>query len=76
MTIQRPANPNLIKQNLGMTVGIYQTTGPVHFALEYFRAQHTWYDRGVTNVANPTVIDIVTPKQTVNFINAGMTIAW
>jgi hypothetical protein len=75
-TMTVASNPNLIKQNLGMTVGIYQTTGPVHFALEYFRAQHTWYNRGVANVANPAVVDIITPKQTVNFINAGMTVAW
>ncbi len=76
-TTTMPTNPNLIKQNLGMTVGIYQTTGPVHFALEYFRAQHTWYDRGVANATDPTApVSIVTPKQAVNFINAGMTIAW
>ena len=50
-----PQNPGLIKQNLGMTVGLYQTTGPVHFALEYFRAQHTWYDRGVANANDPTM---------------------
>ena len=71
-----PRNPALIKQNLGMTVGIYQTTGPVHFALEYFRAQHTWYDRGVANATDPTMVNIVTPQQTINFVNAGMTIAW
>jgi hypothetical protein len=76
MTILRPTNPNLIKQNLGITVGIYQTTGPVHFALEYFRAQHTWYDRGVANAADPAIIDIITPKQVVNFVNASMTVAW
>jgi hypothetical protein len=70
-------NPNLIKQNLGMTLGISQTTGPVHFALEYFRAQHTWYDRGIANAADPTApVSIVTPKQAVNFINAGMTVVW
>ncbi len=71
-----PGNPQLIKQNLGYTVGLYQTTGPVHFALEYFRAQHTWYDRGVANPNDPTMVNTVTPKQVVNFVNAGMTIAW
>jgi hypothetical protein len=71
-----PRNPALIKQNLGATVGVYQTTGPVHFALEYFRAQHTWYDRGIANATDPTMVDIVTPKQVVNFINVGMTVAW
>ncbi len=70
------ANPRVLRQNLGTTVGVYQTTGPVHFALEYFRAQHTWYDRGIPNAADPTLIDVVTPKQVVNFVNAGMTIAW
>jgi Gram-negative porin len=72
-----PSNPALLKQNLGMTLGVYQTTGPVHFALEYFRAEHTWHDRGVPSAADPTMTaSIVTPKQVVNFINAGMTIAW
>jgi hypothetical protein len=69
-------NPALIKQNLGATIGFYQTTGPVHFALEYFRAQSTWYDRGLADAVNPAQVNIVTPKQAVNFINAGMTIAW
>jgi hypothetical protein len=72
-----PSNPALIKQNFGATVGVYQTTGPVHFALEYFRAQHTWYDQGVASAADPNVTaSIITPKQTVNFINAGTTITW
>jgi hypothetical protein len=72
-----PANPQLIKQNLGLTVGLYQTTEPVHFALEYFRADQTWYDRGVASVTDPNVtVGLTTPKQTVNFINAGTTIVW
>ncbi|MES1172667.1 MAG: porin [Bacteroidota bacterium] len=72
-----PANPALIKQNLGVTVGLYKQAGPVHLALEYFRAQHTWHDRGVGTAADPNVFDhAVTPQQVVNFINAGMTIAW
>jgi hypothetical protein len=71
-----PTNPQVIRQNLGATIGAYQSTGPVHFALEYFRAWHTWYDRGVANAANPTQVDVVTPTQTVNFVNLGMTIAW
>ncbi len=72
-----PTNPQLIKQNLGLTVGVYQTTGPVHFALEYFRAQQTWYDRGVASATDPMkTVGVVTPEQDVNFINAGMTTVW
>jgi hypothetical protein len=71
-----PSNPALIKQNLGETIGLYQTTGPVHFALEYFRAQYTWYDRGLADAVDPTRVDIVTPKQVVNFVTAGMTVVW
>jgi hypothetical protein len=72
-----PVDPQLIKQNLGITVGAYQTTGPVHFALEYFRAQHTWYDRGVASATDPNVTArIERPTQTVNFINAGATVTW
>lgn len=71
-----PSNPALIKQNLGETIGIYQTTGPVHFALEYFRAQYTWYDRGLADPIDSTKVNIVTPKQAVNFVTAGMTLVW
>jgi hypothetical protein len=72
-----PTDPHLIKQNLGATVGVYQTTGPAHFALEYFRARHTWYDRGVASAADSNVTArIETPTQIVNFINAGATVVW
>jgi Gram-negative porin len=72
-----PTDPRLIKQNFGVTVGAYQTTGPVHFALEYFRAQHTWYERGVPSALDPNVTaKIEAPVQTVNFINAGATVVW
>jgi hypothetical protein len=69
-------NPRLIKQNLGLTAGVYQSTGPLHFALEYFRAEHTFHDYGEANVNNPTIIDIITPVQVVNFVNAGFTVVW
>lgn len=68
-------SPQLLKQNLGITVGVYQTTGPVHFALEYFRAQTTWYDRSIASPTDGTMVT-VTPKQNLNFVNVGMTIAW
>jgi hypothetical protein len=72
-----PTNPQLIRENLGMTVGIYQTAGPVHFAVEYFRAQHTWYPFGVQSATNPAVAaGVATPEQVLNFVNAGMTVVW
>jgi hypothetical protein len=69
-------NPQLLKQNFGMTAGIYQTTGPVHFALEYFRAEHTLYEYGEASPSDPSVINIKKPVQVVNFINAGFTVVW
>jgi hypothetical protein len=69
-------NPGLIKENFGWTVGVYQSTGPLHFALEYFQAKHTWHDYGEADLNDPTIVNIVTPKQVVNFVNAGFTIAW
>jgi hypothetical protein len=69
-------NPQLLKRNLGYTVGLYQSTGPVHFALEYFRAEHTLYEYGTTDPNNPGVININFPRQAVNFVNAGFTVAW
>jgi hypothetical protein len=72
-----PTDPHLIEQNLGVTLGAYQTTGPVHFALEYFRAQHTWHERGVASAADPNVTaSIERPVQTVHFVNAGATVVW
>jgi hypothetical protein len=72
-----PTNPQLIQQNLGMTVGLYQTTEPVHFALEYFRAQSTWYPLGVASPTNPNqTVSTITPQQSLNFVNAGMTVVW
>lgn len=67
-----------IKQNIGTTVGFYKAVGPLHLALEYFRAQHYWHPRAVANPADPNLppIGTETPSQTVNFINAGMTIVW
>jgi hypothetical protein len=69
-------NPRLIKQNVGITAGVYQTTGPLHFGLEYFRAEHTWHDYGEADPNNPSVVNIVTPVQVVHFINAGFTVVW
>ncbi|MGA3124931.1 MAG: hypothetical protein ABSF69_29660, partial [Polyangiaceae bacterium] len=72
-----PTNPQLLEQNFGWTVGMYQTTGPVHFALEYFRADSTWYPLGVASATNPIVtVGVLTPRQAVNFANAGLTLVW
>jgi hypothetical protein len=71
-----PGNPQLLKQNVGYTLGLYQTTGPVHFALEYFRAEHTLYEYGATDPKDPTIVDIIQPRQAVNFVNAGFTVVW
>lgn len=71
-----PGNPGLLKQNLGFTVGLYQTTGPVHFALEYFRAEHTLYEYGEADANDPTIVHIRKPSQAVNFVNAGFTVVW
>jgi hypothetical protein len=73
-----PGNPQLLKQNVGYTVGLYQWTGPIRFALEYFRAQHTLYEYGTladSNDPNSTKF-VHQPRQAVNFVNAGMTVAW
>jgi hypothetical protein len=59
-----------------MTAGLYQTTGPLHFALEYFRAEHTFHEYGETDPDDPTIVHINTPVQVVNFINAGFTVVW
>jgi Gram-negative porin len=69
-------NPSLIKQNFGITAGVYQTTGPLHFALEYFRAEHDLYEYGVADPSNASLITIKKPVQVVNYINAGFTVVW
>jgi len=76
VTPSGPGNPRLIKQNFGISAGIYQTTGPLHFALEYFRAEHDLWEYGEADPNDPNSIHIKKPVQVVNFINAGFTIVW
>lgn len=76
VSVSGAGNPSKIKQNVGITAGVYQTTGPLRFALEYFRAEHDLYEYGVADPNDPTKITIKKPVQVVNFINAGFTIAW
>jgi hypothetical protein len=52
---------NLIKSQRGLSAGVYQHLDQLVFALEYFRADYTWY-KGNT--------------QALNFINAGATLRW
>jgi hypothetical protein len=76
VTPSGPGNPQMLKQNFGITAGVYQTTGPLRFALEYFRAEHGLYEYGEADPNDPTIIHIKKPVQVVNFINAGFTVAW
>lgn len=76
VTPSGPGNPQLLKQNFGITAGVYQTTGPLHFGLEYFRAEHGLYEFGEANPNDPTLINIKRPVQVVNYINAGFTVVW
>jgi hypothetical protein len=69
-------NPRVLKQNLGFSAGVYHWTGPVHLALEYFRAQHTFHEAGMQDPTNPAQGIVKSPTQEVNFINAGFTIVW
>ena len=69
-------NASMLKQNVGFTAGVYQTTGPLHFALEYFRAEHDLYEYGEADPNNPAVVTIHKPSQVVNFVNAGFTVVW
>ncbi len=62
------------KQQVGISGGVYQGVyKTVIIALEFFRAQTTWYNHGVSMGADTA---IVRPVQTVNFINAGATLIW
>jgi hypothetical protein len=70
------SNPRLIKQNIGISAGVYHAIGPVHVALEYFRAQHTFHEAGMQDPTDPSIGIIKSPTQTVNFINGGFTIGW
>ena len=69
-------NPSKPERNFGVTAGVYQTTGPLQFALEYFRAEHALHKYGEADPNDPTAITIKKPVQVVNYINAGFTIAW
>jgi Gram-negative porin len=60
------------QQQLGISVGIYQHVKDILvLALEYFRASITWQtEQDPANPTGPTI----TPKQNMNFVNAGLTL--
>ncbi len=71
-----PDDGNVItpKQQLGFSGGIYQRLyKTVTLALEYFRSETTWFDRGDQVGAD---IVVSRPRQAVNFVNAGATLVW
>jgi len=60
------------KQQLGISIGLYQTFfKQLIWAVEFFRGQYTWY-RYQQSPADP----VVTPKQNVNFFNTGLTLVF
>jgi hypothetical protein len=60
-------------QQMGICVGIYQhIKDTLVLALEYFRASITWQTE--QDQANPG--NVITPKQNVNFVNAGVTVVF
>ena len=64
-----------VAQQLGFSAGLYQTVfNSVTFALEYFGAQFTWFDR--TEMLADGSTAVVRPRQFVNFVNAGATFVW
>ena len=48
-TDPKPVNPSgadyprRLKQDFGITASVYQTTGPLRLALDYFRVKHQLY---------------------------------
>jgi hypothetical protein len=76
VTPSGPGNPQMLEQNFGITAGVYQTTGPIRFALEYFRADHGLYKYGEANPNDASFVIVKKPVQVVNYINAGFTIVW
>jgi len=69
------ANVPYVAQQLGFSGGIYQTVfGMVTFAVEYFGAQFTWFDR--TETLADGSMAVVRPRQFVNFVNVGATLVW
>jgi len=60
-------------QQLGISVGIYQrVVGVLVLALEWFRSDITWQ----TEQDPAKMTNIITPSQTVDFVNGGMTLTW
>jgi hypothetical protein len=75
-----PDTGNVItpKQQAGFSAGLYEGAfnRTVFFAVEYFRAITTWFDRGQPDPTDPTLTDVVRPRQAVNFFNVGATVVW
>jgi hypothetical protein len=58
------------KQQFGISAGAYQTLyGTITLALEYFRGTYQWYDS-----TDPTSGAVRENRQTVNFVNVGLTL--
>jgi hypothetical protein len=76
-----PGMGNVItpKQQVGFSAGLYQGAynKAIFFAVEYFRAITTWFDRADPDPTDPmNKTDIIRPRQAVNFFNVGATVVW
>lgn len=71
--------PPLLRRQTGISGGLYYRVTQVVFGLDYFRANWGFDDRSITppSSAPPgTAYGIVQSKQTVQTINAGVTLEW
>jgi hypothetical protein len=61
------------KQQLGISVGVYQhIKDTLVLALEYFRSEITWQ----TEIDPANMANIIVPHQSVNLVNAGITLVF
>ena len=59
------------KQQLGISIGVYQRLfEQLTWAVEYFRGQYTWYE--YKDAAGAVAL----PKQSINFVNTGLTLVF
>lgn len=69
--------PNIpyVARQLGASAGVYQTVAKmVTFAVEYFGAQFTWFDRMTVDANGDAFVE--RPRQLVHFVNVGATVVW
>ena len=70
-----PSSVSMLKYQMAFAAAlVFHPRSYLHFDIDYLRAQAQWF--GAPMLLKPTLTGYQAEHQTVNFINAGMTVTW